>query len=60
MAARDRQQQARVDVAAGQDRDGRAGGRGRDLAAEQRRDADRAGALDDELAALEPSARRGA
>ena len=53
VAAGDREQQARVDVAAGQDRHGRAGGGRRDLATEQRGDADGAGALHDELAALE-------
>ena len=53
VAAGDREQEAGVDVAAGQDRHRRAARRGRDRAAQQRGDADRAGALDDELAALE-------
>ena len=52
VAACDRGEQARVDVAAREHGDGRAA-RGRlDLTAEQRGDADRAGALDHELGAL--------
>ena len=46
-------EQAGVDVAAGQDDDGRPLDRGRDGPAEQRRHADRARALDDELGPLE-------
>ena len=58
VAAGDRRQQAGVDVAAAEDRDGDAVGGGLDLAAEQRGDADRARALDDELAALEQQRHR--
>ena len=52
VAARDRGEQPRVHVAAREHGDGGAGGGRRDVAAEQRGDADRARALDHELAAL--------
>ena len=58
VAARDRGQQAGVDVAAGEHRDGDAVAGGLDLAAQQRGDADRARALDHELAALEQERHR--